>query len=133
MFATLAGLPAFLAYFCVALIMAIGYLYIYSRITPLDEFELIRSNVPGAAISLGMSLVGFSLPLASAIAHSANIVDCVIWSLIGLAVQLIVFFLARIPVPDLQKRIEAGELAPAIWLGLASVAAGVLNAASMTW
>ncbi|MCC6779020.1 MAG: DUF350 domain-containing protein [Hyphomicrobiales bacterium] len=133
MFATLAGLPAFLAYFCVALIIVVIYLYIYTRITPLDEFELIRSNVPGAAISLGMSLVGFSLPVASAIAHAANIVDCVIWSLIALAVQLVVFFLARIPVPDLHKRITAGELAPAIWLGLASIAAGVLSAASMTW
>jgi putative membrane protein len=133
MFATFAGLPAFLAYFCVALIMVVGYLYLYTRITPLDEFELIRSNVPGAAISLGMSLVGFSLPVASAIAHAANIVDCIIWSLIALVIQLVVFFLARIPVPDLQKRIAAGELAPAIWLGLASVAAGVLSAASMTW
>jgi len=77
-------------------------------------------------------LLGFSLPVASAIAHAANIVDCVIWSLIALCVQLVVFYVARIPVPDLSKRIAAGELAPAIWLGLASLAAGVLSAASMS-
>lgn len=132
MFATLAGLPAFLAYFCTALVLAVAYLYLYTRITPLDEFELIRQNVPGAAISLGLSLLGFSLPVGSAIAHAINIVDCIIWSLIALVIQLAVFFLARIPVPDLQKRIAGGELAPAIWLGLASLAAGVLSAASMT-
>jgi putative membrane protein len=34
-------------------------------------------------------------------------------------------------VPNLSTRIEAGEIAPAIWLGAASVAAGMLNAASM--
>jgi len=132
MFATLGGLPAFLAYFCVSVVIVVGYLLIYTWMTPHDEFELIRKNVPGAAISLGLSLLGFSLPVASAIAHSANIVDCIIWSLIALAVQVIVFYVARIPVPDLPKRIEAGELAPAIWLGLASLAAGVLSAASMT-
>jgi putative membrane protein len=132
MFATLAGLPAFLAYFCVSLVIVVGYVYIYTLITPLDEFQLIRDNVPGAAISLGLSLLGFSLPVASAIAHAVNIVDCIIWSLIALCVQLVVFFIARIPVHDLSKRIAAGELAPAIWLGLASLAAGVLSAASMT-
>jgi putative membrane protein len=132
MFATLGGLPAFLAYFCVSVVIVVGYILLYTWMTPHDEFELIRKNVPGAAISLGLSLLGFSLPVASAIAHSANIVDCIIWSLIALAVQFIVFYVARIPVPDLPKRIAAGELAPAIWLGLASLAAGVLSAASMT-
>jgi putative membrane protein len=132
MFETLAGLPAFLAYFCVSLVIVVGYIYIYTLITPLDEFRLIRNNVPGAAISLGLSLLGFSLPVASAIAHAVNIVDCIIWSLIALCIQLVVFYIARIPVPDLSQRIGAGELAPAIWLGLASLAAGVLSAASMS-
>ena len=65
MFETLAGLPAFLAYFCVSVVVAVGYLAIYTRMTPHDEFELIRKNVPGAAVSLGLSLVGFALPLAA--------------------------------------------------------------------
>jgi putative membrane protein len=34
-------------------------------------------------------------------------------------------------VPNLSGRIAAGELVSAIWLGLASLAAGALNAASM--
>jgi putative membrane protein len=37
----------------------------------------------------------------------------------------------KIPVPDLSQRIAEGQLAPAIWLGLASLAAGALNAACM--
>jgi putative membrane protein len=130
---SLSGLPAFVAYFCVSLVVATGYLFVYTRITAHDEFELIRKNVPGAAVSLGLSLLGFALPVASAIAHSANIVDCIIWSIIALIVQVIVYFLVRIPVPDLSKRIEAGELAPAIWLGTASVTGGLLSAACMTW
>jgi len=130
---SLSGLPAFLAYFCVSLIVVTGYLYIYTRITPHDEFALIRANVPGAAVSLGLSLLGFAMPVASAVAHAANLLDCIIWSVIALIVQIVIYFLVRIPVPDLSKRIAAGELAPALWLGLASATGGLLNAASMTW
>ena len=129
---SLAGLPAFLAYFCTAFIAVVIYLFVYTRVTH-DEFELIRNNVAGAAVSLGLSLLGFTLPVVSAIAHAANVADCLIWSAIALAVQIVVYYLVEIPVPNLSKRIAAGELAPAIWLGLSSLAAGALNAASMIY
>src|SRR5262245_38549756 len=128
---SLSGLPLFLAYFCLSLVVTSAYLYIYTSITPHDEFELIRKNVPGAAVSLG--LLGFALPVASAVAHAANLIDCIIWSVIALIVQVIIYYLVRIPVPDISKRIAAGELAPAIWLGLSSATGGLLSAASMTW
>ena len=132
MFQSLAGLPAFLAYFCVSAVAVIVYLLIYTRMTPHDEFELIRKNVPGGAIALGLSLLGFAMPVASSVAHAANIFDCAIWSLIGLCVQIIAFYVAKIPVPDLSTRIANGEIGAALWLGLASITAGLLNAASMT-
>ena len=130
---SLSGLPLFLAYFCFSLVVTSAYLYLYTLLTQHDEFELIRADVPGAAISLGLSLLGFALPVASAIAHAANIVDCIVWSVIALIVQVGVYYLVRIPVPDLSKRIASGQLAPAIYLGLASATAGLLSAASMTW
>ena len=129
---SLAGLPAFLAYFCISVIVVVGYVAIYTRLTPYDEFESICKDKPGVAIALGLSLIGFALPVASAIAHSANIVDCLIWSVIALAVQLGVFFAAGVPVPNLAHRVASGEMAAAIWLGLASVTAGILSAASMS-
>ena len=129
---SLSGLPAFLAYFCVATVAVIVYLLVYTRVTPHDEFGLIGKNVPGAAISLGLSLLGFALPVASAVAHAADIVDCAIWSVIALIVQIVAYFIAQIPVSNLAKRIAAGELAAAIWLGLASLTAGLLSAAAMT-
>ncbi len=98
---SLAGLPAFLVYFCTALVAVVAYLFVYTRVTPHDEFQLIRDNMPSAAIAL--------------------------------MVQIAVYFIVKIPVPNLSARIAAGELAPAIWLGLASLAAGALNAASMIY
>jgi len=130
---SLAGLPAFLLYFCTAIIAVVAFLFVYTRVTPHDEFQLIRDNDPAAAIALGLSLLGFVLPVVSAIAHAANIVDCLIWSVIALIVQIVVYFIVKIPIPNLSARIAAGELASAIWLGLASLAAGALNAASMIY
>jgi len=130
---SLAGLPAFLVYFCTAIVAVVAYLFVYTRVTAHNEFELIRANEPAAAIALGLSLLGFVLPLVSAIAHSANVWDCMIWALVALIVQIIVYYLVRVPVPNLSARIAAGELAAAIWLGLSSLAAGALNAASMIY
>ena len=44
---SLAGLPSFLAYFCTASVITIGYLYVYTLITPHDELELIRESFRG--------------------------------------------------------------------------------------
>ena len=129
---SLAGLPAFLVYFATGVLLIIAYLFVYTKITPHDEFDCIRRNVPGAAVSLGLSMVGFALPVASAMGHAANVVDCLIWGVIALAVQIAVYYLARIPIPNLSQRITDGEWAPAIWLGLASVTGGLISAASMS-
>ena len=129
---SLSGLPAFMIYVAVSLVLVGTYLYFYLWITPHDEFALVRADKPGAAISLGLSLIGFALPLTSSIAHSDNIVDMVIWGIIALAMQIGAYYLARLPFPDLSQRIASGEIAPAIWLGAASITAGLINAASMT-
>lgn len=129
---SLAGIPAFLAYFVVASLLVVVYLYVYTWLTPHDEFALVRGDKPGAAISLGLSMIGFALPLTSSIAHSDNVIDMVIWGIVALIVQVAVYYVARIPIPDLSQRIAKGEIAPAIWLGTASVTAGLVNAASMT-
>jgi putative membrane protein len=132
MFQSLAGLPAFLIYLIVASVLVGAYLLIYTWITHHNEFELVRANNTSAAISLGMSLIGFALPVTASIGHADSVIDLTIWGMVALVVQIAVYYLVRIPVPDLSQRIENGEIAPAIWLGTASVTAGMLNAASMS-
>ena len=131
MIQSLSGLPAFLIYVVLAAVLVGAYLFVYTWITAHNEFDLVRAGNTGAAISLSLSMIGFALPLTSSIGHADSVVDMVIWSVIALIVQVGVYYLARIPVPDLSRRIESGEVAPALWLGAASVTAGMLNAASM--
>jgi putative membrane protein len=58
--------------------------------------------------------------------------DCAVWGLIAVFVQIVIFFAIRVPVPKISERIEKGELASGLWLGSASLAGGILNAAAMT-
>ena len=66
---SIAGLPDFLLYFVVALLLLAAFVAIYVRVTPYREFVLIRGGNIAAAISLTGALIGFVLPLASAIAR----------------------------------------------------------------
>lgn len=133
MFASVSGLPEFLLYFVVALALVALYLFVYTLATSHNEFALIRQNVISAAVSLGMSLIGFALPLSSAVVHAQNVVDCIIWGLVALVVQILAYWLVRLVVPNLSQRVAGGEMAAALFLGAASLAAGIVNAASMTY
>ncbi|MDF2813335.1 MAG: hypothetical protein K0S56_4366, partial [Microvirga sp.] len=48
-------------------------------------------------------------------------------------VQILVYWLVRIVMPNLSLRIAKGEMAAALFLGAASLAAGIVNAAAMTF
>lgn len=130
--ASLHELPWFLAYMGTAVALTLLYVIIYMWVTPHDEIGLIRENNTAAAIAFGGSLLGFCLPLASAIANSASLMDCAIWGGVALVIQIAIFFVVRLPVSKISERIEKNEIASGVWLGAASLAGGVLNAASMT-
>jgi putative membrane protein len=132
-FSSLQGLPDFLAYFATAIALCIAYIVVYTRVTPFDEYKLIvESHNASAALALGMSLIGFAIPLASAIYNSAGLIDCAIWGLVALIVQLIAYLLARLAHPHISQAIEQNALASALWLGFVSITAGLLSAASMS-
>ncbi len=129
---SLDGLPWFLAYMATAVVLTLIYVVIYMWVTPHPEIKLIRDNNLAASLAFAGSLVGFSLPLASATANSVALVDFIVWGLIAIVVQIAVFYLVRLPIPKISERIENGETASGLWLGAASLTGGILNAAAMT-
>lgn len=129
----LAGLPAFLAYFGVAVALLLGFALVYSAVTPHHEFRLIREGKSAAALAFGGSLLGFVLPLHSAISHSVNLVDCALWGLVAFVVQIATFFALRLVLPDLPARIARDEVASGVFVASASLAVGLLNAACMSY
>ena len=127
------GIDDFLIYLAASLALLAAFIAIYVSITPYRELTLIRDGNVAAAASLSGSVLGFSIPLAYAVAQSVNLAEMAMWGVVALAVQLLVFFVVRWIMPGIARDIPAGKLAPGILLGALSIATGILNAACMTY
>jgi putative membrane protein len=115
-----------------ALAFVVAFL-IYQAITPYKESKLIREGNSAAAIVLGGALLGYVLPLASALANTATLVEFCAWATLAGVIQIVSFTVIRLTVMrDLAARVERGEIAPALYLLSISLAVGILNAACMT-
>ena len=128
----LANLSEFLLFFVAAAALTLIFVVLYTRVTRHNELALIKKNSTAAALAFSGSLIGFSLPLASTMINSVTVVEMVLWGLVALIVQVLVYLIIRLPMPRISERIEADEVAAGIWLGSCSIVAGILNAAAMT-
>ena len=128
----LANLSEFFLFLIVASALVLFFVFVYTRVTRHDELALIKKNSTAAAVAFSGSLIGFALPLASTMINSVNVIELMLWGVIALIVQVLVYLLIRLPMPRISERIEADEVAAGIWLGTCSIVAGILNAASMT-
>ena len=130
---SLSGLGSFIAYFGIAVALLTFFCLIYGWVTPYPEFKLIREGKVAPAISFGGALLGFVIPLASVISHSVALLDMIVWALVALTIQVLVFIGLRLFIGDLAREIADDRPAPAILLAVLSLAAGILNAACMTY
>ncbi len=130
---SLNGIPPFLAYFAVAIVLVLIFVRIYTWITPQDELELIRANNSAASLAFGGALIGFALPLSSAITNSQSLLDCAVWGAVALIVQVLTFVVLRISIKQLPERITKGEVATGAFAGACAIAVGLINAASMSY
>ena len=130
---SLSGLPAFLAYFGTSLGLLVAFMLVYVPLTPHREFALIQANNVAATLAFGGALLGFILPLASAMANSVSLVDFVLWDGVAFIVHVLAYFANRLVIRDLSTRISSGEIAAGAFAGIVSLGVGILNAASMTY
>lgn len=126
------GVSAHLIYFAVAIVAMVLFVAIYTAITPFWEISLIREGNTAAAISLGGAILGYTCPLAQAVAQSGSLPDMLLWSAVALVAQLLAYGVTRLILPRLAIDVKAGKIAPAILLAALSVATGILNAAAMS-
>ena len=130
---SIGGLDDFLLYFISSLALLAVFVAIYVRVTPYREFALIRDGNLAATASLSGALLGFIVPLASAVAHSVALWDMALWGIIAMAAQLLAYGAVRLIMPTIASDIPAGKIAPGAFLGVLSLGVGILNAASMTY
>ena len=124
---------AFVVAFVAAGLFTIAFKLIYQAATPYNERTLIREGNVAAAITLGAALLGYILPLASALEHTVSLVEFAVWALLAGVIQIVAFTIVRMVVMrDFSDRIVRGELAAAIYMASISLGVGLLNAACMS-
>nr|WP_241484314.1 DUF350 domain-containing protein [Paenibacillus mucilaginosus] len=135
----------FLIYLAVTVpLVGVGILF-FNLTTPYSEFKLIRDGGElsdpakvaagkAAAYDLGGKIIGQVLVLASAVYHSVGILDLVIWGLLGIAFQIIIFYLFELLTPfKVLAEIPKGNVSVGIFSFCLSLASGLLMASLISY
>ena len=127
------GALAFTLAFVTAGLFALAFKGLYQLITPHKEGPLIREGNSAAAVALGGAVLGYVIPLASALSQTHSLAEFAAWAALAGVIQIVVFWVVRrVALRDVSARIERGEMAAALYLLSISVAVGIINAACMT-
>lgn len=113
-------------------LLLIIFFIVYTRVTVYDEMALIMQGNSAAALSLGGALLGFTLTIASAILHSGNLVEFLIWAVVAMLIQVLAHMIAARLLHMSQHQIEGGNAAFGGLLGTISISIGILNASCLS-
>ena len=125
------GLPIFMLHGGTAILMLIAGAFIYSKITPWNELELIMEGNTAAAVSLSGAILGIAIPLAAALSSSISICEIVVWGSVAIILQITVFLILDLVLPDLSEQIKANKIASGIFIASNKIALALMNAAAV--
>ncbi|MDF1749477.1 MAG: DUF350 domain-containing protein [Alphaproteobacteria bacterium] len=126
------GFPFLFLHFMLTVGIWLVAVWVYAISTPYAEMKLIRENNVAAAVTLGGAMLGLAIPLAFAMASSVSMADILIWGLISMTLQILVYRVINLVMKNLPHRIEAGEIAPAILVSATMLSIGAFNAAAVS-
>jgi putative membrane protein len=104
---------------------------LYAFLTPHKEITQIRDGNAAAALSFGGVIVALALPLALSLTASASALEIVLWGIMTVVVQLLVFRLIDMLFAGLPQRVADGEVSAAALLVSAKLAAAMVLAAAV--
>ena len=130
----------FLIYLVVSIPLLLIGIKIFMWQTPYDEMSMIRDaadsdtikDEAGIAVahSLGGKVVGQALVLASAIFHSVSVGDLVIWGVVGIIFQVLVYYVFEKLTPfKISAEVVKGNIAVGLFSARLSFATGLILAA----
>lgn len=127
---------SFSLFFLTALIVLIVFLFLYAKVTPYDDYEMIFTrNNTASALGFGGAIVGLCIPLYSALVNSVSYTDFVTWATVAMVIQLLfAFIMTRLGGKfSVEKHINNGDVAVGILMAMISISIGLLNAGSMSY
>ncbi len=121
----------YFAYLFAALVMVVAFAFSYEKITPPKELQLIKNGNLACALSYGGAIIGFCTALVSAMTHSVNLGDFILWGILAAAVQIGLFFAVMRVIKDAVVELENNNVAVGAFLCALSIGIGLLNAACL--
>lgn len=129
---TLSAFANYVLHLLLAGVLLIVFFKIYTFLTPFNEVLLIRQGNNAAALSLGGALLGFSLTLASSIAHTSDYLQFLMWAGAALLVQVAAYTITSHILKMSKDQIEADNTAFGGLLCAISLSTGAINAACIS-
>ena len=126
----------FMSFFLTAILLVVSFLYLYSIVTPYDDYKLIfEENNVAASLGFGGAIIGVSIPLYNALVHSVSYIDFAIWGGVAIVIQLIfAFIVTRLGGKySFKTKISQGVVSVGILMAFLSISIGLLNAGSMSY
>ena len=125
------GLPIFMLHGGTAILMLIVGAFIYSKITPWNELDLIMQGNTAAAVSFCGAILGIAIPLAAALSSSISIWEIVVWGSVAIILQITVFLILDLVLPNLSEQIKVNKIAAGIFIASNKIALALMNAAAV--
>ena len=125
------GLPIFMLHGGTAILMLIVGAFLYSKITPWNELDLIMQGNTAAAVSFSGAILGIAIPLAAALSSSISIWEIVVWGSVAIILQITVFLILDLVLPNLSEQIKANKIAAGIFIASNKIALALMNAAAV--
>ncbi len=131
----------FLTYLVVAIPLLLIGIKIFMLQTPYNEMKMIQEaaccdktekDEAGIAIAhdLGGKIVGQALVMASAVFHSVSIGDLIIWGIVGIIFQVLVYYaFEKLTTFKVSDELVKGNIAVGVFSSRLSFATGLILAA----
>lgn len=110
------GLPALLIYLLLITVIYVIGIFIYVKLTPHKELELIQNGNMAAAVTFSALIIGLALPLVACLIHKIGYIDVAVWGTTSLFLQLFLFRITDFIFKGMPSRIENDEVPAAMVL-----------------
>lgn len=122
------GFPWLIFYLMVVTVIYLAGLYIYVKLTPHRELELVQDGNMAAAVSFSALVISLALPLAACLVNKFSLIDVAIWGILSLFLQLFLFRLTDAIFKGMPQRIIDDEVPAATVLAAFKIAGSIILA-----
>lgn len=125
------GLPILLLHVVTTLLLLGIGVWVYEKVTPFREIELIRVGNLTAAVTFAGAILGIAIPLAFAMNASLGLLDLLVWGVLTVILQALAYLACDFMLKDMRARVENNELAAGVVIMAIKLAVGGIIAAAV--